>query len=173
MGILYSASSNKGLIRYSDADYGGDLQDRKSTSGMVFTLFGGSISWASTKQKTVATATVVAEYVALMPAIKEALWLKQLFKEILIPIGLIEVKTDAQGAMDLATNARFSQKTKHIDIRYYFIRDHINTKEINLKHVPTREMTADILTKPLPRPAFELLRSKLGLISLTNVEPRL
>jgi hypothetical protein len=173
MGILYDASSNEGLIGYSDADYGGDLQDRKSTSGMVFTLFGGSISWASTKQKTVATATVVAEYVALTPAIKEALWLKQLFEEISIPIGSIEVKTDAQGAMDLATNARFSQKTKHIDIRHHFIRDHINTKEIDLKHVPTREMTADILTKPLPRPAFELLRLKLGLISLTDIEPRL
>ena len=59
--------------------------------------------------------------------------------------------------MDLATNARFSQKTKHINIRYYFIRDHINTKEIDLKHVSIREITADILTKPLPRPAFELL----------------
>jgi hypothetical protein len=76
MGILYDASSNEGLIGYSDADYGGDLQDRKSTSGMVFTLFGGSISWASTKQKTVTIATVIAEYVALMPVIKEALWLK-------------------------------------------------------------------------------------------------
>jgi hypothetical protein len=76
MGILYDALSNKGLIRYSDADYGGDLQDRKLISGMVFTLFGGSISWASTKQKTIAIATVIAEYVALTPVIKEALWLK-------------------------------------------------------------------------------------------------
>ena len=59
--------------------------------------------------------------------------------------------------MDLATNARFSQKTKYINIRYYFIRDHINTKEIDLKHVPIREIMADILTKLLPRPAFELL----------------
>jgi hypothetical protein len=92
-----------------------------------------------------------------MPVIKEALWLKQLFKEILIPMGLIEVKTDAQRAMDLAINARFSQKTKYINIRYYFIRDYINTKEINLKHVPIGEMTADIFTKLLPRPAFELL----------------
>ena len=72
-------------------------------------------------------------------------------------MGLIEVKTDAQGALDLATNARFSQKTKYIDIRYHFIRDYINTKEIDLKHIPTAEMIADILTKPLPRPAFEFL----------------
>jgi hypothetical protein len=73
MGILYNVSSNKGLIRYSDTDYRGDLQDCKSTSGMVFTIFGGSISWASTKQKTVTTATVIAEYIALIPVIKEAL----------------------------------------------------------------------------------------------------
>jgi hypothetical protein len=59
--------------------------------------------------------------------------------------------------MDLAINARFSQKTKYINIRYYFIRNYINTKEIDLKYVPTGEITADILTKPLPRPAFELL----------------
>jgi hypothetical protein len=173
MGILYDATSKEGLIGYSDADYGGDLQDRKSTSGMVFTLFGGAISWASTKQKTVATATVEAEYIALTPAVKEALWLKQLFEEISIPMGTIDLKTDAQGALDLATNARFSQKTKHIDIRHHFIRDHINTKDIELKHIPTMEMTADILTKPLARPAFELLRSKLGIISLTDVKPRL
>ena len=173
MGILYDASSEEGLTGYSDADYGGDLQDRKSTSGMVFTLFGGAISWASTKQKTVATATVEAEYIALTPAVKEALWLKQLFEEISIPMGPIELKTDAQGALDLATNARFSQKTKYIDIRHHFIRDHINTKDIELKHVPIQEMTADILTKPLARPAFELLYSKLGIISLTDVKPRL
>jgi hypothetical protein len=173
MGILYDATSKEGLIGYSDADYGGDLQDRKSTSGMVFTLFGGAISWASTKQKTVATATVEAEYIALTPAVKEALWLKQLFEEISIPMGTIDLKTDAQGALDLAMNARFSQKTKHIDIRHHFIRDHINTKDIELKHIPTMEMTADILTKPLARPAFELLRSKLGIISLTDVKPRL
>jgi hypothetical protein len=73
MGILYNTSSNKGLIGYSDTDYRGDLQDRKSTSGMVFTLFSSSISWASIKQKTIAIATIIAEYVALTPAIKEAL----------------------------------------------------------------------------------------------------
>jgi hypothetical protein len=76
MGILYGALSNKGLIRYSDANYRGNLQDRKSTSGMVFTLFSDSISWASTKQKTVAIATIIAKYITLTPVIKEALWLK-------------------------------------------------------------------------------------------------
>jgi hypothetical protein len=70
-------------------------------------------------------------------------------------------------------NVRFSQKTKHIDIRHYFIRDHINTIDIKLKYIPTIEIIANILTKPLAKPAFELLYSKLSIISLTNIEPRL
>jgi hypothetical protein len=70
-------------------------------------------------------------------------------------------------------NIRFSQKTKHINIRYYFIRDHINTKDIELKYIPTIEIIANILTKPLARPTFELLHSKLSIISLTDVKPRL
>ena len=73
MGILYNALSKERLIRYLDTNYGGDLQDRKLTSGMVFTLFGKVISWASTKQKTVVTTTMEAEYIALTPAGKEAL----------------------------------------------------------------------------------------------------
>ena len=88
-------------------------------------------------------------------------------------MGPIDLKTDAQGALDLAKNARFSQKTKHIDIRHHFIRDHIENKDIELDYIPTEDMTADILTKPLPRPVFERLRSKLGIISLTDVKPRL
>ena len=91
----------------------------------------------------------------------------------MIPIGTINLKTDAQGALDLAINARFSQKTEHIDIRYYFIRDHINTIDIKLKYIPTMEIIADILTKLLAKPAFKLLYLKLSIISLTNVEPRL
>jgi hypothetical protein len=70
-------------------------------------------------------------------------------------------------------NVRFSQKTKYIDIRYYFIRDYINTIDIKLKYIPTIEIITDILTKLLAKPAFKLLRLKLGIISLTNVEPRL
>jgi hypothetical protein len=86
-------------------------------------------------------------------------------------MGIIDLKIDAQGALDLAINARFSQKTKYIDIRYYFIRDYINTKDIELKYIPTIEIIANILTKPLARPAFELLCLKLGIISLTNIKP--
>ena len=76
MGILYNAISKEGLIRYLDTDYRGDLQDRKSTSSMVFTLFGGVISQASMKQKIVVTTTIKAEYITLTLVVKEALQLK-------------------------------------------------------------------------------------------------
>ena len=76
MGILYNALFNKGLIRYSDTNYRGDLQDRKLISSMVFTLFSSSISQASIKQKTVTIATIIAKYITLIPVIKEALQLK-------------------------------------------------------------------------------------------------
>jgi len=88
-------------------------------------------------------------------------------------MGPINIKTDTQGALDLTINAQFSQKTKHINIWYYFIRDHINTKDIKLNYVPTDEIIADIFTKPLPKPAFKKLRIKLGIFSLTDIEPRL
>ena len=137
---------------------------------MVFTLFSRVISQASIKQKIVVTTTIKAEYITLTLVVKEALQLKQLFEEILIPIGLINLKIDAQGALNLAINTRFSQKTKYINIRYYFIKDHSNTMNIKLKYIPTIEIIADILTKLLAKPAFELLYSKLSIISLTNVE---
>ena len=168
-GIFYDATSTESLIGYSDSDYGGDTVDRKSTSGMVFTLLGGAITWASSKQKTVSTSTVVAEYIALATSVKEAIWLKQLLSELGINTGPITIKVDSQGALDLATNARFSQKTKHIDIRHHFIRDHIEKGDIVLQYVPTDRMTADILTKPLARPIFDQLRHQLGMRSLNSL----
>ena len=136
---------------------------------MVFTLFSRVISQVSIKQKIVVTTTIKAEYITLILVVKEALQLKQLFKEILIPIGLINLKIDAQRALNLAINTRFSQKTKHINIRYYFIRDYINTINIKLKYIPTIEIIANILTKPLARPTYKLLRLSLVLLaSLTS-----
>lgn len=168
-GILYDAESTENLIDYSDSDYGGDIADRKSTTGMVFTLLGGAISWASSKQKTVSTATVVAEYIALATTVKEAIWLKQLLSELSTTTGPITIRVDSQRALDLATNARFSPKTKHIDIRHHFIRDHIQKGDVVLEYTRTTNMTADILTKPLAKPLFEQLRSQLGIKGLNDV----
>ncbi len=132
-------------------------------------MLGGAISWSSSKQKTVSTSTVQAEYTAMSLSVKEALWIKQLLEELSFSCGTVSIKADSQGALDLALNAQFSQKTKHIDIKHHFIRDHIESGDISLSYIPTEEMTADILTKPLPRPAYERLRAKLGIRSLEEV----
>ncbi len=168
-GIFYNTNSTEGLVGYSDSDYAGNTSDRKSTTGIVFTMLGGAISWSSSKQKTVSTSTVQAEYTAMSSSVKEALWIKQLLEELSFTCGTVSIRADSQGALDLALNAQFSQKTKHIDIKHHFIRDHTESGDISLSYIPTDEMTADILTKPLPRPAFEKLRAKLGIRSLNEV----
>ena len=168
-GILYRANNDEGLIGYSDSDWGGDQSDRKSTTGVVFTLNRGLITWELTKQAIVATSTVKAEYIALSQAAKEALWIKQLLQEMGIYHPTVLIRMDSKGAMDFAANAQFSKRTKHIDIRHHFIRDHLEKGDISLEWVPTEDMTADILTKPLDRKRFMALRDRLGVYH--GVEP--
>ena len=122
-------------------------------------MLGGVITWASSKQKTVLTSTVIAEYIAMASMIKETLWLKQLLTEIGLLISPIEIRANSQGVINLALNARFSQKTKHINIKYYFIRDHIEKKDIIIKYTLITEIITNILIKLLPRVLFEKLRA--------------
>src|SRR5713226_5042417 len=131
-GILYKANSDSKLEGFSDADWAGDITDRKSTSGNCFTLYGGAVVWAAAKQKTVANSSVEAEYVAVALAVKEALWLTTWIKEIGFDFTNITIQMDSNGALDLARNAQFSQRTKHIDIRHHFIRDHLEKGDISL-----------------------------------------
>jgi hypothetical protein len=161
-GILFKSSTSSKLEGFTDADWAGDTTDRKSTSGNVFTLYEGAIVWAATKQKTVANSSVESEYVALAFAVKEALWLLTWIREMGFNIPSITVQMDSNGALDLAKNAQFSQRTKHIDIKHHFIRDHMEKGDIELLYLPTDKNTADILTKPLERVKFERLRAQLG-----------
>ena len=166
LGVLYGSGGNcKG---YSDSDWAGS-QDRRSTSGYIYLLNNGAISWASRKQSVVALSSTEAEYMALTLAVKEVLWLKTLFGEIGAPHHAIEILTiycDNQGAIALANNPGFHARSKHIDIRYHFIREHINgdTGTINLLYCPTGDMTADILTKGLPRGPHERHVAGMGLV---------
>jgi hypothetical protein len=152
-GLVFSgANSAVKLVGYSDADWGGDLDTRRSTTGYVFQLGGGSISWASRQQPTVALSTVEAEYMALSDATKEAVWLRAL----LLELGYGQdsatiIHEDNQGCLSLAKNPVHHNRTKHIDIRYHFIRSHIAGDEIKPTYCTTEDMVADILTKPLDK----------------------
>lgn len=152
------------LTGYTDSDWAGDKDTRRSTSGYVFTLGSAPISWSSKRQPTVALSTCEAEYSGQTQAAKEAIWLKSLLSQLTGDdqyLKSVVIYGDNQGAIALAKNPRFHARTKHIDIQTHYIRDSIATKQVALEYVPTENQIADGLTKPLPRDAFQAFRKAL------------
>lgn len=165
---LKYCKDEKPVTGFSDADWGGDLDDRRSTTGNVFLLAGGAVSWLSKKQAVVALSTSEAEYVALSLAAQEAAWLQKLFTDLQIPTKQVVIKEDNQGAIALARNPVAHSRTKHIDIRFHFIRKAHEEGIIDIVYCPTSEMVADLLTKPIPRGQFEKLRTLMGMEELID-----
>jgi hypothetical protein len=155
-GILFSRQpGTNSVVGYVDADYAGEVDDRRSTTGYVFTLSGGPICWKSTLQSIVAMSTTEAEYMAVAEAAKEALWLKGLVKELGLNQGGVQMHCDSQSAIYLAKNQVYHAKTKHIDVRFHKIRELIVTGDIVLEKVHTSENAADMLTKPVTTAKFK------------------
>eukprot|EP00253_Pinus_taeda_P003588 PITA_03588 len=127
----------------------GDLDKRRSTSGYVFTLAGGAISWMSKLQNIVALSTTEAEYIAASHACKEAVWLKGLLGEFGRLQDNIRLLCDSQSAIHLAKNPAYHSKSKHIPIKYHFVRQVITERGVSLEKVHTKENCADMFTKPI------------------------
>ena len=130
----------------------------------MFVLGDGAITWSSKQQNSVALSTVEAEYMALSQATQEAVWLRRLTEE----LGQTNqeatiIYEDNQGAICTAQNPVFHRRTKHIHIRYHYVREAVSDNTIKLVYCPTSEMTADLLTKTIPKDQYEYLREKLGL----------
>ncbi|KAK3894704.1 hypothetical protein Pcinc_001550 [Petrolisthes cinctipes] len=155
LGILYNYNGSTDFVGYSDADWAGDIKDRKSTSGYCFHLGGGPVSWSSKKQSCVALSTAEAEYMALASAIQEAVWLRKLAVDIQIdcksPLLLYE---DNQSTIAMSKNPQFLGKTKHIDIKFHYVREKCNENVIQLVYCPINDMIADIFTKGLNKDKF-------------------
>ena len=155
----------RSLIGYTDADWAGDIDTRRSTSGYLFNIGSGSISWSSKRQPTVSLSSCEAEYQGQTQATKEAMWLRRLLNE-LVDQGEPNVTIiygDNQGALALAKNPTQHGRTKHIDIQHHFVREKQAAGEVDLRYVPTAEQLADGLTKALPGEAFRRFRIGLGL----------
>lgn len=168
-GILFLNSKTNELKAYSDADYAGCVETRRSTSGYTFIYGGGAISWSSERQKSVSLSTAESEYIAGSNCVRELIWLRKIFNEILDIKSLkITLFMDNESAIRLIKNPEFHKRTKHIDIRYHFIREHYEKQEFNLEHVNTNEMTADVFTKALPAPNFNRLIKMMGVINLAH-----
>ena len=167
--IRYGPSTNRNLAVYTDADWAGDKTDRKSTSGFVAMLYGGPVSWASRKQTSVATSSTESEYIALSTGAKQAVWIGQVIRDMgfLGYIGPdpnnVSIKGDNQGSLALVKNPHLHERSKHIDIQYHYIRDLEEKGRINVSYIPTTDMVADGLTKPLGRMAFGRFRELLGI----------
>ncbi len=147
---------------YRDADYAGDSDTRRSTSGFVFILNGGAISWNNRLQPTVAVSTTEAEYIASAQAVREALWLKKLLGDFGIKVGATPICTDSQGALKLLKHPIASIRSKHIDVIHHFARDRVSRKEVSFAYCSTDEMVVDCLTKPLPISNFRFCLSGMG-----------
>lgn len=161
-GITFGAGS-PGLDAYCDADYAGDRDTRRSTTGYVFILNGGAFSWSSRLQQTVAVSTTEAEYMAAAAAIKEALWVKRLLVELSMDIGTITIKADNQSAIKLLKNPVISMRSKHIDVIYHFARERVNRKDVAFEYISTSKMVADMLTKPMPAVKLNFCRTAMGI----------
>ena len=165
-----SCPENGDLIGFSDADWAGDINDRRSISGYTFLLSNAAISWQSKKQTSVAQSSTEAEYIALASATKEALWIRTFLMEMFgstfdVPGGpgsLILV--DNQSAMALAKNSTFHDRTKHIAVRHHFIRDEIEERRIRVEYVPTGDQVADVLTKALAREKHSRFSEDMGVL---------
>jgi hypothetical protein len=167
-GISFLRNLEDPLVGYCDADWGNDRVDRKSYSGYLFMNAGGPVSWRCKKQNCVALSSTESEYVSLSQACNEAIYLRNLLKELSNELQPVKLFCDNQGALFLASNNAFQARTKHIDIACHHIREHVGKGSIVLAHVCSEKMLADIFTKPLPSPRFQLLTSKLGVCPAQN-----
>jgi hypothetical protein len=160
---LGGLNSTVRLSGMSDSDFANCPDTRRSVSGYAFTLGHGAVSWSSRKQDIVTTSTCEAEYVAMCNATKEAIWLRSLLDE----IGYKQEKStliaaDNQGAIVLSEDQSNHTRTKHIDLRYHFVRERTLNGEVHFRYVKSCDNVADVFTKALPYSAFSLLRRRLG-----------
>nr|KYP47718.1 Retrovirus-related Pol polyprotein from transposon TNT 1-94 [Cajanus cajan] len=165
--IWYKTMTKSRMIGYTDSDWTGSIDDMKSTSGYAFSLGSGFFSWASKKQAKVAQSTTEAEYIAAAETTSQAIWLWRILEEMSEQQDRPTViYCDNRSTITMKKNPIHHQRTKHIAIKYHFIREAETTKQIQLEYCSTEDQVAHIFTKALPRAKFEQLRTMLGVIEI-------
>lgn len=167
-GITYGSDISNGRVlhAFSDADFAADLDDRRSTTGVVLILNGGPVSWKSQRQSCVSLSTTESEYVAAAEAAKDVVWIRRLLQD----LGSDQTKPtilfcDNQSAIKLVRNPQFHQRTKHIDVKFHFIRDLQDEHVVDVVYVNTESQLADLFTKGLDGPRFRKLRNDIGVFA--------
>jgi hypothetical protein len=171
-GLVLTGNGKLQVSGYADADYAGCIDTRRSTSGCAILLGNNCISWRSKRQPSVALSTCEAEYMALCESVKEVIWLRMLLEELgLSQVNPSKILEDNQGCIKLAENPVVHGRSKHIDVRYHFIRERVRkVRDVVLEYCSTNDMVADIFTKPLDREKFCKFREKIGVKEMHNDE---
>lgn len=160
--LRYTKDGSPDIAGYTDADWGGDVDTRKSTTGYVFTMQGGAISWNVKRQPTVALSSCEAEFMAMSRTIQEALWWQSMLEQIFGKQEM-DILCDNQSAICVAKNGSYNPRTKHVDIRYHFVHDSLYNGMIELKYVNTKQQAADGFTKPLAPPNLKAMKQQIGI----------
>lgn len=158
-GIEYKGNAD--LVGYSDSDYASDVESRKSTTGYLFSMNNGPITWASRKQQTIALSTMEAEFMATCDATKELIWLKQFLYELGEHQNPVKLYVDNQAAIRLICNPVYHQRSKHIDVRYKFIREKVEQGTLIVEYIESSNQLADFLTKALSCQKFSINRNRV------------
>jgi hypothetical protein len=169
LGLWYPKVSTFDLLGYSDSDYASCKVDRKSTSETCQFLGRSLVSWSSKKQNFVALSTAEAEYVAAGACYAQLLWMRLTLRDFGCEFSKVPLLCDNESAIKLANNPVNYSRTKHIDIRHHFLRDHEAKGDIALSHVSTDKQLADIFTKPLDELRFCALRSEINILDSCNL----
>jgi hypothetical protein len=170
--LTYKKSDQLEVIGYSDSDFAGCPDDRKSTSGLIFMMAGGAISWKSVKQTLTATSTMEAEYVACYEATCQAMWLKNLISRFKVVESIsrpLVIYCDNTAAVHFSQNTKSSSRSKHFDIKYLFVREKILEFQTRIEHLATENMLADPLTKGLTVGAFQRHVTHMGLVKSFDI----
>ena len=163
LGLWYPLNSGFDLLAYTDSDYGGCQVDRKSTSGSCQFLGGKLVSWSSKKQNCVSTSTAEAEYVAAASCCSQALWMQTQLRDYGYTFNKIPILCDNKSAIAISANPVQHSKTKHIDIRYHFLKHHVEEGNVEMYFVSTEFQLADLFTKALDEKRFNFLVEKIGM----------
>lgn len=173
LGIFFPKSANESLslIGYSDSDWGGCVDDSRSTTGYLFSLGAGYFTWSSKKQETTAQSTAEAEYIAAASAVNHAIWLRKLLEDLgFEQTEPTRIMCDNMSAVSMAKNPVFHGRTKHIKIKFHFLREVQQSNEVLLVHCSSEEQLSNIFTKSLPKERFEALRKNIGVCHQNAME---
>ncbi|GJV32219.1 hypothetical protein Tco_1392619 [Tanacetum coccineum] len=170
MGLCYPKDYGFKLIAYSDADHAGCKDDCKSTSGGLQFLGEKLVRWSSKKQDCTAMSTAEAEYVSLSPCCAQVIWMRTQLLDYRYKYNRIPMYCDSKSSIAISCNPVQHSKTKHIDIRYLFITEHVEKGTVELYFVWTEYQLADLFTKALPKERFEYLVHRIGMRCMTPTQ---